>query len=158
MVAMKKLCSALLLMVAGGGAQAAPEASLWAFWQRHDAASTATVPHAAWDQFLKNYLSVRDDVVLVNYGGVAAVDKKALADYVAMLAQTKVRSLNLDEQRAFWINLYNAQTIKTVLDAYPTESIRDINPDGGSFSFLSTGPWEAKLLTIEGQRNIAKRH
>lgn len=148
---MKKICCALLMTVCTAVA-AAPEASLWAFWDRHDAASTATVSHAAWDKFLKNYLSMRDNIALLNYGGVSAADQKALAAYVHMLAQIKVRSLNLDEQRAFWINLYNALTVKSVLDAYPVASIRDINPDGGSFSFFSAGPWDAKLLAIEGEK------
>ncbi len=37
----------------------------------------------------------------------------------------------------YWINLYNALTIKLVLDHYPVASIRDISP--GLFSF---GPWD----------------
>lgn len=60
----------------------------------------------------------------------------------------EVSSLNRSEQKAFWINLYNGLTVKLILDHYPVESIRDIDLSPGIFS---KGPWDAKLLKIEGQ-------
>jgi len=43
-----------------------------------------------------------------------------------------VRNANIDEmsdieQKAFWINAYNALTLKTIIDHYPVKSIRLIN-------------------------------
>lgn len=59
---------------------------------------------------------------------------------------TRISSFNQREQFAFWVNLYNAVTVRTVLDHYPVASIRDIN-DG----FLSPGPWDRPLVTVEGK-------
>ena len=53
------------------------------------------------------------------------------------------------EQRAFWINLYNALTIDVVLDHYPVETIRDISLGGGLFA---VGPWKKALATVEGRK------
>ena len=49
---------------------------------------------------------------------------------------------------AYWINLYNALTVKVVLSAYPVESIRDIDISPG---LLSDGPWDKKLVEIGGE-------
>ena len=49
---------------------------------------------------------------------------------------------------AYWINLYNALTIKVILDHYPVESIWDIDISPGIFA---DGPWGRKLMTIEGE-------
>ena len=46
---------------------------------------------------------------------------------------------------AYWINLYNAQTIRVVLDNYPVGSIREIK-DGP----LSIGPWNRKDVVVNG--------
>ena len=47
------------------------------------------------------------------------------------------------------MNLYNAATLRLVLERYPVKSIRDISLGGGLFE---TGPWDAKLVTVEGER------
>ena len=49
---------------------------------------------------------------------------------------------------AYWINLYNALTVDTVLNHYPVGSIRDISISPGLFN---RGPWDRKLVTVEGQ-------
>ncbi len=54
-----------------------------------------------------------------------------------------------DEQRAYWINLYNALTVKVVLDHYPVKTIRKIS---AWFAIgLWRGPWNRKLITVEGE-------
>ena len=52
-----------------------------------------------------------------------------------------------DEQLAYWINLYNALTVKVILDHYPVKSILDIDISPGWFSI---GPWGKKLVAVEG--------
>ncbi len=84
----------------------------------------------------------------VAYARVTAADRKALADYVARLAAVSISTYNRDEQLGYWINLYNALTVKLVLDHYPVASIRDIDISPGWFS---NGPWGKKLLVIEGE-------
>lgn len=138
------LVAALLLASA---AAAAPQAELWARWERHDPQSRITVDHAALDDFLKQYRSEKDGVALLDYGGVDDGDAAALRGYIARLAATAVDELNRDEQRAFWINAYNALTINVILEHYPVDSIRDI-----SSGFLSFGPWDEKLFAVGGER------
>ena len=122
---------------------AAPKAELWARWQKHDSKSAVTLSHKAWDDFLNANISPADGIHLLNYGGVSANDKKMLDDYLTMLSKTAVSSFNRDEQRAFWINLYNALTVQTVLNHYPVDSIRDIDISPGLFS---DGPWAKNYL------------
>ena len=125
----------------------APRAELWPFWDSHDPAATRRVDHAAWSHFLATYRVLGGDgIARVAYGRVSGADRAALAAYVAMLAALPLRGLDRAEQRAAWINLYNALTVLVVLQRYPVGSIRDI--DGG---LVSSGPWARKRLTVEGQ-------
>ena len=48
-------------------------------------------------------------------------------------------------QFAYWVNMYNALTIKVILDNYPVKSIRDIDTSG----IFANGPWGSELVTIE---------
>ncbi len=132
-----------------GDALAAPKAELWARWLKHDPLSTAMIDHGAWTAFLKTYrVDSGDGVARIDYGGVGAEDKTALDDYVKLLEGTAVGGLNRSEQQAYWINFYNALTIKVILDHYPVQSILDISISPG---FFSQGPWGAKLVTVEGE-------
>lgn len=135
--------------VAGGAAPAtaAPASDLWPRWLPHDPESVLTVDHEAWDAFLASY--ARPDgtgVVRVAYAAVTPTDRDALRRYIDALAGQPVAQLNRDEQFAYWVNLYNALTVETILAHYPVESIRDIDISPGLFS---SGPWGAKLIEVE---------
>ena len=135
--------------IAATPAAAAPEAELWARWERHDPGSTARVDHGAWARFLQLYLRRgADGISRVDYGAVTAADRQELAGYVAALDAVPVSRLNRDEQMAYWVNLYNALTVQVVLDHYPVKSIRDIDISPGLFS---RGPWGKKLVAVEGE-------
>ena len=130
---------------------AAPDSDLWPRWQDHEASSTIEVDHSAFGAFLSKYL-VTDHpsgVHLVRYDSVSSEDRNALAEYLSMLQGTRVSDLNRDEQKAYWINLYNAFTLALILDNLPVSSITKIKAGGGLFTF---GPWDAKLLSIEGEK------
>lgn len=60
-----------------------------------------------------------------------------------------ISNYNRTEQKAYWINLYNALTVELIISRYPVASIRDINISPGLFV---RGPWGAKLLAIEGEK------
>jgi len=125
-----------------------PSASKWDRWEAHQAGSTLTVDNAPYAALLKRYVKPTDSAInLVAYGAVTNEDKAALDAYVAMLEAQPISQFAKPEQKAYWINLYNAATLKLILDHYPTESILDIDV-GGWFSF---GPWDEKLLKIEGE-------
>jgi len=128
---------------------AAPKAELWPKWQTHDPGSHIRVDHHLWNRFLGTYL-ITDHPSGINrmrYASVSAEDKNALAGYIETLETVRVPELNRMEQKAYWINLYNALTVKVILDHYPIASIRDIDISPGWFS---DGPWGAKLVKIEG--------
>src|SRR5262249_19222088 len=45
------------------------------------------------------------------------------------LAQVDPKTLAKKDQLAYWINVYNVNTVATVVERYPVESIRDISTD-----------------------------
>lgn len=125
----------------------APSADLWPRWQAHDQASTASIDHSAWDRFLKTYLRRGEDGInRVAYSRVSATDRAALDAYIADLAAVRISGHARPEQMAYWINLYNAVTVRLILDNLPLDSIRDIG--GGLFG---TSPWDRELVTVEGE-------
>ncbi len=131
-------------------AKAAPSADLWPLWQASDENSTQIVDHSLWDAILVKYL-VTDHPSAINrfrYTTVTKKDQQSLTDYLTQLQKIKVKQLSRIEQKAFWINLYNGLTIKVILDHYPVKSIMDIDISPG---FFSNGPWDAKLLNIQGE-------
>ena len=65
--------------------------------------------------------------------------------YILMLQDVSVTRLSR-AQLPYWINLYNAFTVHLVLEHYPLDSIVDIR-----FGFFDFGPWDEKLLRIEGE-------
>lgn len=132
-------------------ALAAPSPDLWPHWQAQVAESTATVDHSPWDMLLKKYVVTNhpSGVNRFRYAAVSPVDRQVLDAYLTAMQQVKVSSLNRAEQKAYWVNLYNALTVKVILDHYPVKSIMEIGISPGLFS---KGPWDAKLLTIEGEK------
>ena len=54
-----------------------------------------------------------------------------LTEYLSFLAKTTPqKSWSGDKKKAFWINAYNAYTLKIILDNYPTKSIMKIKKKG----------------------------
>lgn len=143
---------AWLALAAFGGLEAtlAPEADLWRRWTAHDPNSTAAIDHAAWDAFLAAYRRPGrgGDAARVAYAAVTAADRERLAGYIAAMAAQPIGQFNRDEQLAYWINLYNALTVKVVLDHWPVASILDIDISPGLFS---SGPWGAPAVTVDGE-------
>lgn len=140
----------LLLWSMAVFAQAAPKAEPWPRWEAHDESSTATIAHEEWDRLLASYLKTAPDGInRFGYGRVSPADKLALKAYLDRLQALPISRYSRAEQRAYWINLYNAKTIQLVVDRYPVASIRDIRL-GGSFSAqIFGGPWTAKTLKVE---------
>ncbi|MEE8270937.1 MAG: DUF547 domain-containing protein, partial [Alphaproteobacteria bacterium] len=149
----------LLRLVAAGAAagipsaypaavMAAPPARPWKRWMPHDPQSTAAIDHTAWDAVLARYVSGHPDGInRVAYGSVTAADRAALDRYLDALSATPIARFNRDQQFAFWVNLYNALTVRVVLDHYPVDSIRDIDISSGLFA---DGPWGRDLIEVDG--------
>lgn len=130
-------------------AAGAPKSNLWPRWEAHNPASDEIVSHAAWSRLLGLYARPNPDgVTRFDYAGLRDADRPGLDGYIAALSATPVSSLSRTEQFAYWLNFYNALTVQVILDHYPTDSILEINISPG---FFSIGPWDKKLVTVEGE-------
>jgi len=80
---------------------------------------------------------------VVNYQGFKNEETR-LDQYLKVLENTDTKALSRNEQFAFYVNAYNAWTIKLILTGYPgVKSIKDL---GGWI----TNPWKKKLCHIDG--------
>ncbi len=97
--------------------------------------------HDAFDQLLKKH--VLEDG-RVNYKGFIK-DSAAFNIYLSMLSNHPPdETWTANEDKAFWINVYNAFTIKLIIDNYPVKSIKDL---GGSLYKINTS-WDIQFIHI----------
>ncbi|WP_223649837.1 DUF547 domain-containing protein [Hymenobacter psoromatis] len=109
-------------------------------------ASRALISHGAYDQLLRRHVSAQG---LVDYPGFRA-DEAAFNQYLALLSQNPpAANWSRNDQLAYWINAYNAYTIRLILNHYPVKSIKDIGPRI-QIPFLTT-PWADKFFRIGSQ-------
>jgi hypothetical protein len=129
----------------------APALRLWPRWQTHDPDSPVIIDHADWNLILQRYVDTGhpSGIYRFKYSKVSPKDRQVVHDYLQKMQTVQVSGLSRNEQKAYWINLYNALTVDVILDYYPVKSIRDIDISPGIFS---NGPWDAKLLTVEGEK------
>ena len=132
---------ALLLCVGSGGPlAAAPPGTA-------PPASDST-RHAAFDRLLQRVVDSRGDV---DYAALQARADTVLAPYLQTLADARPSTLEREARLAFWINAYNAYTLKLIVDHYPVVSIRDIDgPAGGGTPFeRPVGPVADTVRTLD---------
>jgi hypothetical protein len=103
------------------------------------------ITHELWDTLVKIHVS---PVGKVNYKGIIQ-DSLKLNAYLELLSANHPNDKNwsADERLAYWINAYNAFTVKLIVDHYPTESIKDIKK---GIPFLND-VWEINFFEIEGK-------
>lgn len=142
---MSKIPALILLLLVSRVTLAAPSPDLLPYWITENPHSVQTLSHQQWQTFLNKYLVSSEDQQLVHYQQVDDADKTSLTLYTKMLANIDPRKLNRTEQMAYWINLYNALTVITILNHYPVESILDIRS-----SLFSPGPWKKEIINISG--------
>ncbi len=104
------------------------------------------ITHEAFTALLQKH--VNDDG-MVNYRGFIA-DSTALNKYLTTLEKNHPndKHWSKDEQLAYWINAYNAFTIRLIIRNYPVKSIKDL---GGSIYRVNT-TWDIKFIRIEGEQ------
>ncbi|MDV6033824.1 MAG: DUF547 domain-containing protein [Phycisphaera sp. RhM] len=89
-----------------------------------------TIDHSSWNKLLAKYVD-SDGRVDYKRWHASGPDQTSLDDYLKHLSTA---SITADEKTtrahrlAFWINAYNALTIKGILREYPTTSIRNHTP------------------------------
>ncbi len=125
----------------------APDKNLWDVWMANDPAASGQIDHRAWDALLKTHIVPgTDGIHRFAYADVTTADHRSLTAYLDRMAKVSISRHRRSEQFAYWVNIYNALTVKLILDHYPVESIRSINISPGLFSL---GPWDKALITIE---------
>ncbi len=108
------------------------------------ASDSRPITHESWDSLLRAH--VNDDG-WVDYQGFIA-DSLRFNNYLELLSRhhPNNRHWSRAEQMAYWINVYNAFTVKLIVDYYPTNSIKDIK---SGIPFINT-VWDIKFIKIEG--------
>lgn len=93
--------------------------------------------HQTFDELLRKYVTSNGKV---NYKGFKTEITK-LNSYIKELDKqyANYNSWSKNKQLAFWINVYNAHTIKLITDNYPVSSITKIK--GGK-------PWDYKFIKL----------
>lgn len=93
-----------------------------------------------WNVLLKKYVTADGRV---NYKGIEN-EKNKLEAYLDFLSKNPPKQNGeRNEAMTYWINAYNAFTVKLILDHYPVKSIRDI--DKGK-------PWDDPFIKIGGKK------
>lgn len=96
----------------------------------------AAPSHAIWDELLRKYVN---SAGRVNYAGLKK-DMNRLNEYLDLLSKNPPQAgWSRAEEMAYWINAYNAFTVKLILDNYPVKSITDIH--GGQ-------PWKVRWIKL----------
>ncbi|MCB9092120.1 MAG: DUF547 domain-containing protein [Halobacteriovoraceae bacterium] len=108
--------------------------------------------HLQWENILKKNIEINPVSNLFNYQNIKR-DPKDFNLYLKSLEDLKKDEFEkfTDAQKlAFWINAYNAYTVKLIVDNYPVKSIKDIKPSGlfGAFS----NPWKIKFINLFGEK------
>lgn len=99
----------------------------------------STVNHEIWAKLLGKYVKPGG----VDYAGFKKEEER-LDQYLKMLENTDPEKLPRREQYAYYINAYNAWTIKLILSGYPgVESIKD-------FGSILQSPWQKKWVRVNG--------
>ncbi|MFN7116089.1 MAG: DUF547 domain-containing protein [Saprospiraceae bacterium] len=95
-----------------------------------------SVSHDSWDKLLRKYVT---DAGKVNYKGFKQAQAQ-LDAYLEYLSKNPVQdSWSKAEKMAYWINAYNAFTIKLIVDNYPTTSITKLH---------NGNPWDVKWIKL----------
>ncbi len=102
------------------------------------------ISHEIWDGLVKKYVTAKGGV---DYQGII-LDSVKLNNYLKLLSNNHPNEKNWsrNEQLAYWINAYNAFTVKLITQHYPVASIKDIKK---GIPFVNT-VWDIKFIRIEG--------
>lgn len=101
----------------------------------------AEVDHTLWGELLTKH----NHQGRVDYKGMQT-DEALLDRYLVQLEKIDPDSLERSDSLAYYINLYNAWTVKLILSKYPDlTSIKDLGT-------LIKSPWKKKLIPLNGTK------
>ena len=105
-------------------------------------AESEVVDHSMWGSLLTEYV---DGDGSVDYARWKKADSRTLNRYLARMGGVDTGSLGRDENLAFWINVYNALTVRGILEFYPLGSIKEKVSRFGGFNI-----WDDYMVLVEG--------
>ncbi len=137
---------ALVLASATNSANAGSKVRIGRTFPASQLVSMENIEHDAWDKLLHKYVNQRGQV---NYRSWKAnrSDTALLEQYLQTLSRASFSTSASKEARlAFWINAYNAVTVRGILREYPTSSIRN-----HTARFYGYNIWKDLLLNVGGR-------
>ncbi|MGB0868399.1 MAG: DUF547 domain-containing protein [Flavobacteriales bacterium] len=99
---------------------------------------------------LQKHVSVNG---IVNYKALKA-DQTSLNKYITYAKTAPVKTWSAKKQKAFWMNVYNAYTLKVIIDHMPLKSITDIkenNKDAWHLDIVEVGGKKYTLDQVENK-------
>ncbi len=103
--------------------------------------------HEKWSAMLKKHVRVDG---LVDYQGFIG-DKAELQAYLDIISkEAPAKNWSENDKMAYWLNAYNAFTVKLIIDNYPVKSIKDLGP-AIQIIFVNT-PWDKKFFKIGSRK------
>ncbi|MBC8044272.1 MAG: DUF547 domain-containing protein [Rhizobacter sp.] len=138
------LCAAALLIASGSLHASTPKSMSEPTSSRTLAADAPD--HAPFTEALGKHVKNGK----VDYKGFKG--DKQFAAYIESLKKVDPYAIDAKERLAYWLNVYNAFTIKVVMDNYPLKSIKDLGEGNlvvGTI-FKST-VWDRKNVDINGK-------
>ena len=103
----------------------------------------AELDYTDYARLLKTYVS--EDGVRYSAWSETPADVAALDLFLERLAEVDLQSLERNEQKAFYINLYNAAMLQAVLDNAPSKSVKQIG-------LLPFSIFKKKFIELNGRQ------
>lgn len=138
--------AALVVSLAVSSCEAGPTVTVGANVAAAQRVAIEKIDHSAWDALLQKYVDERG---FVDYSAwkASASDQQALDGYLRHLSSASLGGKPSREARlAFWINAYNAATVKGILREYPTTSIRN-----HTAKLIGYNIWKDLVLPVDGK-------
>lgn len=104
---------------------ARPTALVGREWPLAERVAGDVISHQPWDELLRRFV---DDAGNIDYAAwkQSADDLRQLDEYLGSLSRLdEQRAVSPPQRLAFWINAYNAVTVRGILREYPTSSIQN---------------------------------
>ena len=134
------------VMLAKSSCEAGPTVTVGANVAAAQRVPVEKIDHSGWDTLLQRYVDERGFVDYAAWKSAAA-DQQALDGYLRLLSSASLSGKTTREARlAFWINAYNAVTVKGILREYPTSSIRNHTAKLYGYNI-----WKDLVLPVEGR-------
>jgi len=99
--------------------------TVWDRWNSSNENNPAIIDHRLFDGFLKTYVVTNhpSGINRFRYADVSRGDHKTLKKYIKKLSSIDPRDFRKIEQKAYWLNLYNALTLEGLLKRYPISAV-----------------------------------